>query len=100
MLMERLCLNCQTTVHGRSDKKFCDDQCRSAYNFEHQDREKDLIKQVNQILKKNRQILLALNPNGKSTPPKSELSERGFNFEYYTNSYEPAEQKRYYYCYD
>ena len=83
--MENFCLDCNTLLRGRVDKKFCDDQCRSAYNFEHQDREKDLIKQVNAILKKNRQILSLLNPSGKTTLPKSELAERGFNYEYYTN---------------
>lgn len=76
MRMEKYCLNCQSQVHGRADKKFCDDQCRSAYNFEHQDKEKDLIRQVNAILRKNRQILQTLNPSGKTTLPKSELAEK------------------------
>lgn len=26
------CLNCDKTLKGRTDKKFCDDYCRNSYN--------------------------------------------------------------------
>jgi hypothetical protein len=28
----KTCLQCGTELRGRIDKKFCDDQCRTAYN--------------------------------------------------------------------
>ncbi|RYF12576.1 MAG: DUF2116 family Zn-ribbon domain-containing protein, partial [Flavobacteriales bacterium] len=31
-LMNRFCLDCNTEIKGRADKKFCDDQCRNNYN--------------------------------------------------------------------
>ena len=31
---EKVCTLCSKTLKGRSDKKFCDDYCRSAYNNE------------------------------------------------------------------
>ncbi|MFA6947300.1 MAG: DUF2116 family Zn-ribbon domain-containing protein, partial [Pedobacter sp.] len=30
--MERECLDCGAALRGRTDKKFCDDQCRSNFN--------------------------------------------------------------------
>jgi len=98
--MERLCLNCGKVVHGRADKKFCGDPCRSMYNFAHNNSSTNIVRNINNILKKNRKILMELNPHGKVTIFKNELSERGFNFDYFTNTYETSEKKIYHYCYD
>ena len=32
MTTERYCLDCGAVLHGRADKKFCNDQCRNNYN--------------------------------------------------------------------
>lgn len=98
--MEKLCLNCNKIVVGRSDKKFCDDQCRSAYNFDNNKESNNIVKKVNAILKKNRAILMELNPGGKTTVPKHELTERGFNFDYFTSIYQTSQNDCYFYCYE
>lgn len=98
--MEKICLNCGKIVVGRADKKFCDDQCRSTYNFDHNNENNNIVKKTNAILKKNRAILIELNPAGKITLPKSELTERGFNFDYFTSIYETAQNDCYFYCYE
>lgn len=98
--MERNCLNCDQPIHGRADKKFCDDACRSTYHFEKGKTQIDIVRQTNAILKKNREILQELNPSGKTTVATHELSERGFNFEFHTSIYETTKGDRYHYCYD
>ena len=60
--MERLCMECSTPVKGRADKKFCDDQCRSSYYNRTKMKEISVTKNINKILKKNRQILIRVQP--------------------------------------
>jgi len=54
--MPRLCLACNEPLMGRSDKKFCDDQCRNDYNNK-------LNSDENNFMRKNRKILKAICPN-------------------------------------
>ena len=99
--MERKCLECGEGFHGRSDKKFCSDQCRNAYN----NRMKSsaglsFIRKVNGILARNRNILASMNPNGKTSIPRSKLLNRGFDPEYMTHIYTTRAGRVYYFCYD
>lgn len=55
---------------------------------------------INRILKRNRDILLSFNPEGKASVKKSKLQNSGFNFNYHTNSYTTKTGKTYYFCYD
>lgn len=98
--MERYCLHCNTVLHGRADKKFCDDSCRSTYYFESGRTGKDIVRTTNAILKKNRQILKDLTPTGKAKLAIHKLTEQGFNFDFFTGIYETNKGDRYYYCYD
>ena len=97
---ERVCLDCGAPVKGRTDKKFCDDQCRSNYNNRLKINTDGFIKQINQILKKNRQALEKLNPEGKTRINKSKLLEQGFNFTYFTHVYETQKGQTYKFCYE
>lgn len=58
------------------------------------------MRNVNNILRKNRRILAALNPNGKSKAHRDKLLEQGFNFNYFTNVYKTKSGKVYYFCYE
>ena len=58
------------------------------------------MRSVNAILKRNRDILHSLNPNGKTNIAKSKLQNAGYNFSYHTNSYTTKADKTYYFCYD
>lgn len=98
--MERKqCLECLIDFFGRSDKKFCSDLCRNSYNNRIKSEENDLVKKVNNILKKNRKILVEFNPEGNGKISKEKLLARGFNFGYVTNIYSNA-GKEYFFCYD
>lgn len=100
MKAEKLCLNCNRVIKGRSDKKFCDDHCRSNYNYKRTGVDHlNFVRSVNRTLNKNRKILRSLNKSGRTKVPRKSLSDRGFNFSFHTSIYE-AQRSRYYICYD
>jgi hypothetical protein len=98
----RSCLFCKKPVKGRSDKKFCDDYCRAAYNNELKSASNNYIRNVNNALGKNRRILESLLPDGEATAKASrdKLIEKGFQFKYHTHIYNTKTDKTYFYCYE
>lgn len=98
--MDRECLECGEKIVGRADKKFCSDYCRNAYNNSVNKDSKNLIRNINNRLKKNYRILDELNPEGKSKTTKTRLLDKGFDFEYFTNIYQTKNGNTYYFLYD
>ncbi|MBN1414963.1 MAG: hypothetical protein JW973_07685 [Bacteroidales bacterium] len=99
--MDKKCLECGESFHGRADKKFCSDHCRNAYNNKLKSSTgMAFIRKVNGILARNRNILEILNPDGKTSVHKSKLLQRGFNAEYITHIYTTRTGRVYYFCYD
>lgn len=94
------CLECGDELMGRVDKKFCNDQCRSTYYRKEHGSAILMINNINNQLKKNRAILLKLNPEGKTSVKKSKLEKEGFNFHLFTSTYTTREGKTYHYVYD
>jgi predicted nucleic acid-binding Zn ribbon protein len=83
------CLLCEKPLKGRSDKKFCDDYCRAAYNNELKSASNNYIRNVNNALGKNRRILESLLPEGEQTAKANQdkLLQLGFQFKYHTHQY-------------
>ena len=98
--MEKTCLDCGSTIKGRADKKFCDDQCRSNYNNRLKAETTGIVKTINQVLGKNRKILEKLNPEGKAKVAKAKLLKEGFNFTYLTHTYSTQKGQTYKFCYE
>jgi len=99
--MEKRCLECNDLLHGRSDKKFCSDACRNTYNNKLKSTEgSSYVRKVNGILQRNRNIMAALNPEGKVRIHKSKLLKKGFDFGFVTNLYTTKVGTVYYFCYD
>ena len=96
----RTCLYCQKELTGRRDKKYCDTNCRVLFHQKKQQVEDAEYFKVLEILKKNRKILQSLNPTGHSTIRKSFLVRMGYDFNYFTNIYEPKSGGTYYFCFD
>ncbi len=71
------CLECGYEITGRSDKKFCSDQCRNTYNNRLKQDANNFVRNVNAILRKNRRILEDLNPTGKTKVPFQKLTGQG-----------------------
>ena len=82
---EKVCLECGTKIIGRADKKFCSDQCRVAYNNRLNSNETNFMRNVNNVLRKNRRILIDLNTTGKSRVSREKLHEKGFDFGLFTS---------------
>ena len=105
MLQEKeikTCLFCKKPVKGRSDKKFCDDYCRAAYNNDLKSASNNYIRNVNNALGKNRRILESLLPEGEPTAKANQdkLLQLGFQFKYQTHIYTTKTDKTYFYCYE
>lgn len=98
--MQQKCLECNETLVGRIDKKFCSDQCRNTFNNRSKRSVTNYMRRVDGILKKNRRILDGLVPQDKYTAHKDMLTKRGFNFEFFTNTYTTKTGKVYYFCYE
>lgn len=100
LIMNRYCLDCNATLIGRSDKKFCNDACRSSYNNQQKNNEHHYLRQINAILKKNRNIMMKLNPSGKIKISKEKLVKLGFDFKHFTHLLDTTKGDRYYFCYE
>jgi hypothetical protein len=96
----RICMCCKSIISGRSDKKFCDDQCRNSYNNQNKAKSTIYMKDINNILRRNRSILALLSPEGKTKISKLILSNKGFNFNYFTHQYLTKKGNLYHFCYD
>jgi hypothetical protein len=98
----KTCLSCGATLKGRSDKKFCDDQCRNTYNNSLNSDANNYVRSINNILRKNRRILEELNTDksGITKVPKAKLLQKGFQFDYLTNILHTKAGKTYYFCYE
>lgn len=100
MVAEKKCQECGGKISGRVDKKFCSDPCRVAYNNRIRSDETNFMRNVNNTLRKNRRILMELNPSGKTRVAREQLSARGFDFSFFTSEYKTREGSVYHYCYE
>jgi len=85
------CLACNKVIEGRSDKKYCDPHCKSAYHYKKSQEEtpKFYIK-VQQQLKLNRKILKNYNKAGKATVRTKTLNDSGFDPNFFTHYWKNA----------
>jgi hypothetical protein len=97
------CLACNKPIKGRIDKKFCDDSCRNNYNNRLNNYSIPIVRNINNILRRNRRILeklLSSAENEEVIIERKELTEKGFQFEYVTELFHPDRITQYYYCYE
>ncbi len=99
-MLERKCQECGQKLSGRKDQKFCSDYCRNTHNNRLNEDATKYVRRINNILRKNRRILATLNPTGKRTVDAITLAEEGFNFHYYTNTYQTQKGNMYFFCYE
>ncbi len=96
------CLQCEKILKGRSDKKFCDDYCRAAYNNDLKSAANNYVRNVNNALGKNRRILQSLLPDTEQIKKttRDKLLQLGFQFKYGTHTYSNQKGNVYYFCYE
>jgi hypothetical protein len=96
----RFCGYCNKDLKGRSDKRFCDIQCKSAYHNSNTNPNEALIKDINKQLRRNRGALRQACPMGKATVPKEFLKKLGMDFRYLTHTWKSKNGNLYFFCYD
>ncbi len=94
------CIECGEPVKGRSDKKFCNDYCRNAYNNNINKENKNLIRNINNRLRKNLNILSELNTSGKTKITRTKLIDYNFDFNHFTSIYTTKTGNVYHYVYN
>jgi hypothetical protein len=97
---EKGCEECGRSIMGRIDKRFCSDQCRNTFNNRLNGDATNYIRSVNRALRKNRRILMELNPEGKTKASREKLLAKGFDFSCCTSTYTTKEGAQYFYCYE
>ena len=97
----KTCLACGKALHGRADKKFCNDYCRNAYNNNLKSASSTVVRNINNALLKNRRILeSALGTEEMQKLPKEKLLQQGFQFTYITHTYTNKKGNTYFFCYE
>ncbi len=97
---KRLCPECGELIRGRIDKKFCSDPCRNTFNNKANSDSNNYVRNINNLLRKNRRILDELLNGEKTTLPRQKLTDKGFNFRYHTSQTLTRNNHHYYFCYE
>lgn len=98
--MQQKCKSCGDILVGRTDKKFCSDQCRNTFNSKIKRESEKTIIHINKILRRNRKILKQFNPEGKTTIRREFLDKLGFEFSYHTHTHTTINENTYKFCYE
>lgn len=101
-LEKKNCNYCGKLIHGRADKKFCDDYCRNSANNQKRTCDSPLVRNIINCLKINRNILEGILADGveKVKVPKDKLMRLGFYFGYHTHNFTNWKGSVYIYCFE
>ncbi len=97
---KRICLECGEKIVGRIDKKFCSDLCRNSFNNKINSDTNNYVRNINNLLRKNRRILEESLVGEKTTISKQKLLDKGFNFKLFTNQVSTKNNHQYIFCYE
>lgn len=97
----KYCSYCDKQIQGRSDKKFCNDWCRSAYHYEINRTISTVVHSINLSLRRNRKILQSFLPATLEgiEVERDRVLVYGFNFMYFTHM-KVINEITYHFCYD
>jgi hypothetical protein len=94
------CLECGETLHGRSDKKFCNAICRNRANNERNAYSTNYMRKVHSSLRSNKRILERLLEEKTSiVVDRADLYREGFDFSVYTGASGTKDIPQYH-CYE
>ncbi len=99
--MKRKCEECGSELMGRIDKKFCSDGCRNAHHNKVNPAKRNLIRNINNRLRKNYRILDSFPlKDGKTRVSKNRLLDKNFDFDFITSFYTTKKGTKYLFVYD
>ncbi len=96
----RFCIECGDPYNGRSDKKFCCDQCRNAFHNRRNTGRDRIIRRTNKILRDNYRILRSIDSSEDEPIKRADLLELGLKFDYITSIEKDMKGLKTFYCYD
>ncbi len=99
-MLQKTCIECGTPIVGRSDKKFCSDLCRNAFNNKVNSDTNNYVRNTNNALRRNRKILEDLCPEDKNKTTRNTLLDRGFDFGLMTNIRKTQKGSTYVFVYE
>ena len=97
---KRCCIFCGRELTGRSDKKFCDDNCRNNHSYKQNKCNNDVINKINKSLLYNRNILKSITKSRRKIVKKQILVNNKFNFDMMTGVRRTQKQQEYKLVYD
>ncbi len=101
MRIQQECLYCKNELTGRTDKKYCNLHCKSAYQYDRSRQEPDrFYNKVDNQLRLNRKILKQFNKGGKVTVRSDRLIELGFNPKFFTHFWKNQRGEVYLFVYE
>lgn len=101
MRIRQECLYCNNKLVGRTDKKFCNLHCKSAYQYKRSKQEPErFYNKVDNQLKLNRRLLKEYNKGGKVTVRSTVLLELGFDPKFFTHYWKNQKGEVYLFVYE
>lgn len=101
MRFHKTCLFCNNELVGRTDKKFCDPQCKSSYQYQQSKAQPErFYNKVDNQLKLNRKILKEYNKGGKVTVRADVLKASGFDPNFFTHFWKNQKGEVYLFVYE
>lgn len=97
---KRFCAQCGNEILGREGKMFCSDKCRNTWNNRQNKDATNLVRNINNRLRKNYRILSELNVGENTKVERKVLKKKGFDFEFFTSFLEAKTGNKYYFVYD
>ena len=95
------CLNCAKELTGRTDKKYCDPQCKSSHQYQREKQNPErFYNKVDNQLKLNRRILKEYNKAGKTTVRSAILLTKGFDPNFFTHYWKNQKGDVYLFVYE
>jgi hypothetical protein len=98
----KTCLCCNRSIHGRSDKKFCNDFCRNTHHNNLKSVDSNFVRKINRYLLRNRRILEKLFTSSRQLvkTSKQKLLAQQFDFHHFTHQHNNRKGQRYFFCYE
>jgi hypothetical protein len=101
MRIQQNCKHCNKELLGRTDKKYCNLHCKSAYQYQlAKEQPERFYNIVDNQLKLNRKILKEFNKGGKVTVRAALINELGFDSNFFTHFWKNSKGEVYLFVYE
>ena len=101
MRLQQGCLYCGKELTGRTDKKYCDLHCKSAYQYKRtKEQPERFYNKVDNQLRLNRRLLKEYNKAGKAIVRSLVLLDLGFDPNFFTHFWKNGKGEVYLFVYE